>query len=304
MTAAVVAIATALRIQAYRTLHFGAAKPRPPGTPPTVYEVAYLRAGERRVVETALVALHLAGRLSVVRSYRLTMTGEPPPEEEIQADIAARLATARDRDARELRDEAEEAPSVRRLAERLVQGGLTVRPAAHRAARSAAARQRYATLLPLAAGLMVVVLELARDRSALPPLVAFALLAVVAQLAAVCTPVPFHLPYTHAGLAMLDLVNGQRSSWVPALDPGLRCGEREAGVLARVARDGLRQAPAGSGLRKALDGPPVRPSTGSTSSSGRSSSGQDSSSRASDPPGLGSAGCASCGGCGGCGGGL
>ncbi|WP_329387445.1 TIGR04222 domain-containing membrane protein [Streptomyces sp. NBC_01351] len=104
----------------------------PPGRPEVrdidVYEASYLRGGRTAVAETAMAALYLAGRLTVVSGSNWVTVRRDGHDlgDEFQAAVVARMAEAESCVALGLRDDTAYHPAVERLVERLIEDGLIV----------------------------------------------------------------------------------------------------------------------------------------------------------------------------------
>ncbi|MET9608145.1 TIGR04222 domain-containing membrane protein [Streptomyces sp. NPDC006512] len=300
-----------LRLRAHRRMTRPPVRtPRPPREPLTMYEVAYLRNGNAAVVETAMAALHLAGRLPVTAEYGLDLTARSP-RDPVQAAVLARKGAGATRPAAAVRAEAAGSAAVLRVAARLVEQGLAMDAAREKAADDATGFEAAAALLAGVLGVAAVIWSAVADGPGqwLRPLVAFALLlAVWAVVYGQRDPRPRARGASPAGRALYEraLADG---SWEPRPDRGTSLPAKSRRTVAEVSRRGL-DAVTLPVLALAMSGGPApgRHEPGragdaparsrSSSSSASSSSSSSDGGRISEPPSLG-AGCAGCGGCGG-----
>ncbi|MFI5764004.1 TIGR04222 domain-containing membrane protein [Streptomyces sp. NPDC051563] len=113
---------------AHHALQASVGPPRPVNAPLDLYELAYLRGREGRVVVTAVLRMHAEGRLRVLRRApgRITAVQVTEPGDEVERAVLAALTRQRNADGWspwpvELGDDR---TPVREVRERLVRGGL------------------------------------------------------------------------------------------------------------------------------------------------------------------------------------
>lgn len=232
---------------------------RPPGSagsaPLGLYEAAFLLGGRERVAETAMAGLLLAGRLSVTGRYGITLAPGPRPRDPARAAVAAAYGSgSRGRDARQVRDAAARAESLRWVGSRLFDEALVERRILSGQYRSCVRAHGGAQAVTAVLGLGWIVAAAVRDTE--PATAAAVVVAVLAPgvLVARLTPRPPALQLTREGrrrLAELD----PDGAWVSATPVGRSLSAEEARTLAEVALQGLGALPPATGLARALHGP-------------------------------------------------
>ncbi|MFF7296542.1 TIGR04222 domain-containing membrane protein [Streptomyces sp. NPDC008265] len=278
--------------------------PRPSRQPLTMYEVAYLRGGTTAVAETAMAALHLAGRLPVTADHRLDLTGRSP-RDPVQRAVLARRSAGNVRPAAAVRDEVAGSAAVAKVAERLVEQGLAVDPAREKGVREADGFEAATAMLAAILGVTAVIWSAVTGGPWhwLRPLLAFALLLCGwGVLHVLCDPRPRARRGSPAGRALCARAMAD-DSWEPRPDHATRLPARTRRSVAEVSRRGLDAvtlpalALAVVGGPRPVPEPPVRAAedAGDTRSCSSPSHGGNT---VSDPPSLG-VGCAGCAGCGG-----
>ncbi|MFJ3835635.1 TIGR04222 domain-containing membrane protein [Streptomyces sp. NPDC090054] len=285
--------------------------PRPARDALTMYEVAHLRNGASAVAETAMAALHLAGRLPITADHRLDLTGRRP-RDPVQAAVLALRSAGDVRPAAVVRDEAAGSAAVARVAARLVEQGLAMDKAREKGVDDATDFEAAAACLAGVLGIAAVIWSAAADGPWhwLRPLGAFALLLVVrAGRYAGRDDRPRARGASPAGRARYEGVLTDEA-WEPRPDRGTRLPAGNRRTVAEVSRRGLNALTLPEPALAMVGGPrpdkedrsaagPRSPSNASSSAGSAGSAGSSNRDRSvCDPPSLG-AGCAGCGGCGG-----
>ncbi|MFF4318992.1 TIGR04222 domain-containing membrane protein [Streptomyces sp. NPDC001568] len=302
--AVLLVVADLVRILAHRRMtRPRVCTPRPAREPLTMYEVAYLRNGNAAVAETAMAALHLAGRLTITADHRIDLTGRRP-RDPVQAAVLARRSAGDVRPAAAVRDETAGSAAVARVAARLVEQGLAMDGAREEGAADANDFEGAVGCLAVIAAIAAVIRSAAVDGPWhwLRPLGAFALLLLVWA----CRydgrdRWPRARGASPAGRARYEQVLADEA-WEPRPDRGSRLPARNRTTVADVSRHGLSALTLPALALAVVGGPEPEAAPSSSSSSSSSSSGSAGSPtgdrNVADPPSLG-AGCAGCGGCGG-----
>ncbi|MER5362285.1 TIGR04222 domain-containing membrane protein [Streptomyces sp. NPDC002785] len=121
------------------------------GHEPTLYEIAFLAGGPHRVVDLALVTMHLRRRLLLAHTGWTTVV-DPEGRDEMERTVIRAIGPEGQSPIPSVRTAAAAADTVRALADRLVTAGLAVPPGAGTDVAAAVRAVRGAALLVVAMG--------------------------------------------------------------------------------------------------------------------------------------------------------